>query len=71
MLNNKNIFDLYDNKKYRPQAEKEIKDLIDSFINDLEKLQTKWRVVGADDTASREAIAMYIAKEKLCLVKIE
>lgn len=39
-------------------------------MKDLEALQKKWKHFGAWDTASEEAVAMYIAKEKLRLIRI-
>ena len=70
LLSRENPFALFRGHSKAGEAEQAIMALIDNFISDLENLQEHYRKAGADDTASREAIAMYIAKEKLRLVRI-
>lgn len=60
-----NPFDLFPEHPGRVEAEKEIADLIDTFVSNLKVLQLKHKDVGANDTASRRAINEYIAYLKL------
>ena len=55
-----NTFNLYPDENKTKEANKEIKELIDDFIKNYKKLQTKHIHVGAADTASRETVMYYI-----------
>ena len=69
-----NPFDLYihpDKSETSKEATTEMANLIDNFMQELEKVQEKYRAIGFFDTASREATAVYIAKEKLKLIRLD
>lgn len=60
-----NRFALYDDKRHcysAHMAEKEGIMLIDNFLAAMENWQRKYRRYGANDTASRDAFAVEVAR---------
>lgn len=52
-------------------ATDEIVSLMEKFKSDLDSIQEKYNNIGAYDTASREAMAIYMAKEILQIVRLD
>jgi len=63
-----NPFDLYSSKKYNKEnrkCTKELKDTWKRFTIQVSKIQHEHHIVGASDTASREAYSEWVSKQAL------